>query len=264
LILAIADIEFWKPAETKVREQTNKMCTVTFMPRGGGYCLAMNRDEKLARAQGLPPTLKVVENRRIICPSEPGGGTWIALNDSGVSLALINWYSIPSRVQDFPVTRGEVVNCTIGAKKPKSVEALLRRLPLNRFNPFRLIGIFPAYSEISEWRWDVEILERKVHAWEPRQWISSGLDEPAAERERSRTFEQALGQMSVGSLKWLRRLHRSHAPKIGPFSTCMHRTDAVTVSYTETSVYARHATLRHCPGPPCRRQPSAVLCLPLL
>ena len=239
------------------------MCTVTFMPRQRGYCLAMNRDEKLARPQGLPPALRIVENRRVICPSEPGGGTWIAVSDLGISLALINWYSVPTRVEGSPVTRGDVVKATLMADEPKSVETLLANLALNRINPFRLIGIFPAGGDIIEWRWDLKTLERNVHAWQPQQWISSGFDEPAAQRERSRTFQKALKQKSVGSLSWPRRLHRSHAPEKGPFSTCMHRADAATVSYTETSVFARNATLRQCPGPPCRRQPWAVLRLHL-
>src|SRR6266853_2821052 len=74
------------------------MCTVTFIARRRGYCLGMNRDEKLARPTGLPPRKKMVNGRAVISPSEPGGGTWIALNDQGATLALINWYSIIARV----------------------------------------------------------------------------------------------------------------------------------------------------------------------
>src|SRR5690242_4963776 len=128
------------------------MCTVTFMPRQKGYCLAMNRDEKLARRQGLPPTLKIVKNRRVICPSEVGGGTWIALNDLGVSLALINWYSVPTRIEISPITRGKVVRSTSTGDNPEAVEQLLSDLPLNRINPFRLVGVFSARREIKEWR----------------------------------------------------------------------------------------------------------------
>jgi hypothetical protein len=221
------------------------------MPRKHGYCLAMNRDEKLARPQGLPPKLKVVKNRRVICPSEPGGGTWIALNDFGVSLALINWYSVPTQIETSRITRGEVVRSTSPADNAKAVEQLLSDLPLHRINPFRLVGVFSACDQINEWRWDLRNLDRKVHPWRPQQWISSGFNEPAAQRERSQTFQRALKQTSVGSLDWLRRLHRSHAPATGPFSTCMHRTDAATVSYTEVLVLGCNATLRHCAGSPC-------------
>ena len=85
------------------------MCTVTFIARKRGYALGMNRDEKLTRVQGLPPSERLVEGRRVICPSEPGAGTWISLNETGVTFALINWYSITARVYGTATSRGEVV-----------------------------------------------------------------------------------------------------------------------------------------------------------
>jgi len=237
------------------------MCTVTFVPRQKGYCLGMNRDEKLVRPQGLPPMLKIVKNRRVICPSEPGGGTWIAVNDFNISLALINCYSVPTRVERSPISRGEVVNATCAADNPSVMEAVLSGLPLDRINPFRLIGIFPALFQITEYQWDLKRLELKNWAWQEQQWISSGFDEPAAQRERSQTFKQALEHKSAGSLSWLRRLHRSHGPEKGPFSTCMHRSDAATVSYTEAVVLAHEASIWHCLGPPCQPQGQFNVCL---
>src|SRR3974390_1314608 len=118
------------------------MCTVTFMPRKTGYCLAMNRDEKLARPQGLPPTLKFVKDRRGVCPSEIGGGTWIALNDFGVSLALINGYLISTRVENSAIRRGRLINAACAAENPRQLEDALSTLALGRINPFRLIGVF--------------------------------------------------------------------------------------------------------------------------
>jgi Transport and Golgi organisation 2 len=215
----------------------------------------MNRDEKLARPRGLPPAFREVEGRRVLCPSEPGGGTWIAINDSGVTLSLINWYSVPGKVETSAITRGVLVNSTITADAPAHVEAVLANLPLRRINPFRLIGIFPGAGKITEWRWDLKWLERIERRWRAQQWISSGFDEPAAQRERDRTFQRALKQNSAGSLDWLRRLHRSHAPQEGPFSTCMHRADAATVSYTEVVVMGNKAMLRYCRGSPCLHQP---------
>src|SRR5271165_3685691 len=84
------------------------MCTVTFSPRKTGYALAMNRDEQLTRAAGLPPARKILNG--LLCPSEPGGGTWIAINQHGVSFALIDWYSVAARVRGDSVSRGEIIN----------------------------------------------------------------------------------------------------------------------------------------------------------
>src|SRR5437773_3371056 len=234
------------------------MCTVTFIARQKGYCLGMNRDEELTRPTGHPPNKRDVNGRAVLCPSEAGCGTWIALDDGGPTFALINWYSITARVLGKAVSRGEVVNSVSTASSPDFADAALARISLNRINPFRLIGVFPVTGEIVEWRWNLKQLIRKNHRWKSQQWISSGFDEPAAQRVRGRTFQQARRQRSVGSLDWLRRLHRSHTPQSGPCSTCMHRADAATVSYTEVTVSSRQATMRYHAGAPCQSSTSSV------
>src|SRR5207244_11225286 len=103
----------------------------------------MNRDEKLTRPSGRPPKKKKVNGRAVISPSEPGGGTWIAVNGHGVTLALINWYSINARVGRNTFSRGEVVNSVGAAASSDSADTALLRLPLNRINPVRLVGFFP-------------------------------------------------------------------------------------------------------------------------
>jgi len=228
------------------------MCTVTFIARKRGYLLGMNRDEKLSRPAGLPPSKRKLHGHRVIYPSEPGGGTWISLNDSGVTLALINWYSVARRVTTNPVSRGEVIPSMSTADSAEFVEAGLAKLPFPSINPFRLIAIFPKSRSAVEWRWDLRELTRTDHNWRSRQWISSGFDEPTAQTIRSRTFKRFLTQTSAGTSDWLRRLHSSHTPECGPFSTCMHRPDAVTVSYTQISVSPRKASLRHISGAPCK------------
>src|SRR5260221_5464470 len=97
------------------------MCTVSFIARKDGYALAMNRDEKLTRVAGLPPELFEVRGRVVLCPSEPCGGTWIALNDTGATLALINWYSAKARVTAGAVSRGVIVNSVSAAEGKDSV-----------------------------------------------------------------------------------------------------------------------------------------------
>lgn len=228
------------------------MCTVTFLPRRKGYRLGMNRDEKLTRAQGLPPQRISESGRTFIAPTEPSGGTWIGLNDYGICLALINWYSVNRHATGKIVSRGKIIPAAWHAADDESVDVALAKLPLKQMNPFRLIGVFPASRVIIEWRWDLKRLTRVPHPWRAQQWISSGFDEPTAQRIRSRTFAVVRRQKTFGSLEWLRRLHRSHSPTPGPFSTCMHRADAATVSYTEVSVSQCTTTLWYHAGAPCR------------
>ena len=228
------------------------MCTVTFSPRKRGYALAMNRDEKLVRSIGLPPAESLINERRVLAPTEPSGGTWIAVNDSGITFTLINWYGISSRVKAKSVSRGEVAKAVSSSTTALLAAGSLEQLPLPHINPFRLIGFFPETNEIFEWRWDLKTLSSKKHPWRLQQWISSGFDEAKAQKIRGVTFQNFVKQKSVGSFEWLRRLHRSHAPNIGPFSTCMHREDAATVSYTEISVTPRKTAMRYFDGSPCQ------------
>ena len=228
------------------------MCTVTFIARKNGYCLGMNRDEKLTRPIALPPRKATVDARTVLAPSEPGGGTWIALNVHGVTLTLINWYSITAQVGGRAVSRGKIINSISTVSSADFADAGLAVLPLDRICPFRLIGVFPMTGELVEWRWNLKQLDRKTHRWKTRQWISSGFNEAAAQRVRGGTFRLAQKQDSAGSLDWLRRLHRSHLPEVGPCSICMHRADAATVSYTEISVSSLDGTMRYHSGAPCR------------
>lgn len=228
------------------------MCTVTFIARKRGYALGMNRDEKVTRQKGQAPKVRRVNGVKVLCPSEATGGTWIALNQFGAVLSLINWYSVLNRVQCDAVSRGEVIRTLSTSNSPDMIDSGLITLPLRRINPFRLIGVFPALGKVVQWSWDLKRLARKNHTWKTQQWSSSGFDERKAQSERDRTFRQALRQSSARSIDWLRRLHRSHAPRVGPFSICMHRPDAATVSYTEVSVTSHLAIMRHCRGSLCR------------
>jgi len=231
------------------------MCSITFWPKGRNYRLAMNRDELLTRVAGLPPSIHEVNGLRVLHPREPGGGTWISLNESGSSLALVNWYAEPARAPDPAASRGNVVLAAGTADHPDQVTALLGALPLAQTHPFRLIGIFPAIGAVREWRWNRADLTELTHPWAPRQWLSSGYNEAEAARVRSEVFRSLRDAPDAGSAGWLRRLHASHTPASGPYSTCMHRADAATVSYTEIDSRPGHQVMRYRTGNPCGCSP---------
>jgi len=226
------------------------MCTISFLPKLQGFYLAMNRDEKRTRSIAFPPSIVGLATCRAVLPREPEGGTWIAVNDAGVCLALINWHRIASAQAYDTVSRGQVVGALAGKYSADEIATGIMKLPLRKLRPFRLIAIVPSERLVTEWRWNLEWLTMRNHEWQRQHWFSSGLDEERAELERQRVCDVAHnGQL--GSLRWLRQLHRSHAPARGPFSICMHRSDATTVSYTEVVVSGRRATMRYKSGPCC-------------
>ena len=239
------------------------MCTISFVPKSHGFYIAMNRDEKFTRSTALPPAIVDLAQRRAILPREPEGGTWISVNDAGVCLALINWHRIESEPEHSIVSRGQVIIALAGKSSADEIAATLADLPLQQLRPFRLITIIPSTKDIMEWRWNVERLSIRTHVWQPQHWFSSGFDERQAQRERRRICDAAHTQITARNLGWLRRLHRSHSPKSGPFSICMHRSGAATVSYTEVAVSDQRATMRYKAGPSCSSAAMAVKTMPL-
>jgi Transport and Golgi organisation 2 len=227
------------------------MCTVSFLPNARGFYLAMNRDEKMDRFAAFAPATVNVENRRAVFPREPTGGTWISANDAGVCLALLNWHRVEREPKHDIVSRGEVVRALAGKSAAYQIADGVGKLPFRKLRPFRLIAIVPSQKSVTEWRWNLEWLTVLHHKWQPQHWFSSGFDERRAELERQRVCDATRTQQSTKKLNWLRQLHRSHAPKRGPFSICMHRQDASTVSYTEVAVSDKRATMRYKAGPCC-------------
>lgn len=259
------------PEAGETSRQGNIMCTVTLVARRSGYLLGMNRDEQRSRVAGLGPGRWHADGLEVVGPREPGGGTWIGCNAAGVTFALINWYAMPNRAEGPGVSRGRVTLEVLGAADADRAAELLAGFPLRQVRPFRLIGVFPVRRDLIEWRWDGRRLEAVRHLWATATWISSGHDEQGAERTRRRVFVDACAEVEADGVaaglgvEWLRRLHGSHAPECGPYSHCMHRDDAVTVSYTEIEVEnvleagvgaggsgtAWRAAVRHRAGSPC-------------
>src|SRR5438477_2509938 len=229
------------------------MCTVSFLPNRHGFYLAMNRDEKRDRLAALPPEVIELECHRAIFPWEPTGGTWISANDAGVCLALINWHRIKRESNNGVRSRGEVIRKLAGISTSNEISTAVKKLPLRKLRPFRLIAIVPREKRVIEWRWNLQRLAIRNHEWLRQHWFSSSFDEPRAEVERAKVCASFVagggdpgsarvrtGVNAAGySLKWLRRLHRSHEPERGPISICMHRPTAATVSYTEVAVGGR-------------------------
>src|SRR5438094_3748051 len=163
------------------------MCTISFVPKLRGFYLAMNRDEKFTRSTALPPIVDLAD-RRAVFPREPEGGTWIAANDAGVCLALINWHRVERQPVRSIASRGQVVKALAAKSSAEEIAAGLAALPLRRLRPFRLIAIIPSEQRVTEWRWDRDRLVAHKHAWERRHWVSLGLDEAKAGPERGRIF----------------------------------------------------------------------------
>lgn len=238
------------------------MCSLTFLPRRGGFVLAMNRDESRQRPAARPPEIRACGRYHAIYPSEPGGGTWVGVNERGLTLALLNWYA--HEVERRPETRGRLIPTLLAAVDAEAVAARMAGFDLRRTGPFRLLVFDPSHRCIREFQWNGHAAGLLEHPWKPSHWFSSGLDEPAAAAIRSATARTAAAERGSRSVAWVRRLHASHLPQSGPFSFCMHRADAETVSLSEIRCTEGRIAFRYVPGPPCRGRPAQELVMPNL
>jgi transport and Golgi organization protein 2 len=221
------------------------MCTVSFIPNSQGFYIGMNRDESVHRVTANSPEISYRDGHGLLYPAEPGGGTWIGVNDTGVCLALINWHAVLSHPGKPLVSRGTVVKTLIVSQ---SSDQLLQAI---EGQPFRLIAVLLLERALHEFRWDQMEISQQRHEWEAKHWFSSGFDESAVQEIRTQVCRTAWDRPQAGNLNWLRQLHASHSPAPGPFSICMHRKDAATVSYTEVVLESGTVLMRYHPGPLC-------------
>jgi hypothetical protein len=228
------------------------MCTLTFVPTEDGYVAGMNRDEKLTRARAMPPKCFDFPGATALFPRESSGGTWIGCNSHGNLLALLNWNDVAPPFGSAAVrSRGVLIPGLIGADDVGDTHARYSQLDLNGVLPFRLIGAFLKESVIVEWRWDGLQRQEFEFAWRKRHWFSSSVSDARAQRERGRACEKAEGYGSLEPVSWVRNLHQSHDPVPGPFSVCVHRKDAATVSYTEVRCGGEGVSMGYRTGSPC-------------
>lgn len=229
------------------------MCTLTVLTDFETYRTAMNRDEKITRGAGLPLGIHELDGVQAIYPGDGAGGTWFAINEYGITLALLNWNDVaaPGTAHSKFRSRGQVIAALLGAKSLPNLREQVARSSFEGMLPFRLVGVFPCEQQIWEWRWDTIRLDVQSHGWRSRHWFSSSLSDKAAERMRGDECSKAERESDRGSVPWLRRLHASHGGGPGPFSLCVHRDDVKTLSYSEGTFTPGRIVMAHFRGSPC-------------
>ena len=234
------------------------MCTATWLRRAEGYELFFNRDEARARVAAVPPREGLVGDVRVLAPRDgEAGGTWIAANEHGLSLALLN-AETRREPPGEPVSRGLLVLRLAGSENAVSLGARLGSADLSRHLGFRLLAVAPGATttEVHVWRWDGDELRDEVPVL---PLASSSLGSRRAQAARAKILER-LGRGGLDSLA-LERFHASHAPRRGPWSPCVHRPDVVTRSGCHVRVDGGSVRMRYADGSPCTAPFGAPLSL---
>lgn len=228
------------------------MCTLTFIPKPGGYLIGMNRDENRLRPAPLLPVITEKSGMEAAFPREAAtGGTWIAANASGVAIAVLN-QNRGNEAGEKVHSRGTVIPEVIHASGMRDTVRTMEKLDLSGMLPFLATAFFPQEQIVVEWRWDGAALRSRPWTWRAHHWFSSGISDSLAAQVRGAFCQTAWQRRDAGSADWLRRLHAAHTPVRGSFSVCMHRPEAASLSYTEIAFEGRHLAMRYHAGQPCQ------------
>jgi len=237
------------------------VCTVSILRLGDDLIrLACNRDEQRSRPVALPPRVARINGRLAVMPIDPaGGGTWIAANDAGVIMALLNRNAL--KRQEVPagglLSRGKIIPLLIGCSSVDEAIQSASNLHPCDYGPFTLVLIdrdtrAHVISDGFEMR-----MTNFIPQDDAALFTSSGLGDHLVETPRRMLFEAMIesGGLCAGTQDCF---HRHQWPERQQLSVCMRRRDAKTVSHTiielrpeEIDLYY-HAAAPDEPGSDCR------------
>lgn len=231
------------------------MCTLSWAPLSDGYAVAMNRDERRTRAPALPPGPVDADGVPALMPVDgDAGGTWISVNARGHTLALLNrWDESPHDTGTPFVSRGLLVRDLAGLAGSGTLRTAISGLPLSRYRPFTLASVAPAGHPVL-FEWNGQELSHGIVTEPGLVRTSSGSDQAGVEHSRSALFRAARGAPGGLTPEVLAGFHRSHEPEKGPLSICMHRDEAVTVSFSLITVSHGQVLFRYVAGSPCETE----------
>ncbi len=268
------------------------MCTVSWLLANDGYQVFFNRDEQKGRALAYSPKYFNERGIKYLMPVDPvGGGTWIAINQAGLSICLLNYYQKNTPRRDL-ISRGLLVKSLVSHTSLTKIRYALSKLPLQRYAAFTLL-VFPSHltaqtGDVYAVRWDGHALTT-VTAVSPMVSSSVALAEVTNYREDHHNsillqhqvlfsgdgcndeleikktpdlLETDCVEENIIELTNLRRIedknslaltrfHASHEPTPSYLSVCMHRDDAHTVSFTHLIATRKQLKMNYVCGCPC-------------
>lgn len=225
---------------------------------GAGYDLFFNRDEKRSRLPAEPPAVRRVGSTAVLAPKDgAAGGSWLAANEHGLTVALLNGYlgadAATALTSGQWTSRGRLVMELSDCSAVPELAKRLKTLDLASYRSFHLAAFDPRTAILAGWQGGT--LERvEEDSFSPPLISSSFNFDEVAESRRGRYLEYldaAEGSKVEAALAY----HRSHRPERGAFSPCMHREDARTVSFTWVRVDGARVQMRYAPDAPCRGWP---------
>lgn len=237
------------------------MCTLVWQLVDGALQIIANRDEQRSRVRAEAPQVYKEQGTQFIMPRDPeGDGSWIAVNEHGLTIALLNYYDAISHssqkgspqnnsphkespAQSFN-SRGLLVRGLARLTEMTAIDAELAALQLQQFRPFYLL-VFSGVNEPVCWTWNGETLTQSLmsqpavttSAWANRSVSRYRMGYITRLLKKTKTAEQTL-QLLLEKMQKV-------VSWGGGFALRMRRKDACTVSTTTVRVTTKAVTLHY-------------------
>lgn len=229
---------------------------------GEGYDLFFNRDEQKARSRAsLPAMYKTESGTAYVAPIDnDAGGTWIAVNEFGITICLLNHYQF-QQIETYKNwrSRGEIVRILAETANIREVKSRFKSIDLSDYRAFRLFAIDRSGNN-RLCVWDGRTLSIELTTTSPQ--ASSAVDAKNVKQVRGQFYADSGLAKSTNKTDFY-RYHASHHPEPSQSSVCMHREEAETVSFTHINVKDNCAQVYYSDGSPCSNSVKLITSLDL-
>ena len=222
---------------------------MTWFVKDDGYELFFNRDERISRSRADLPTSQHLSGVQYLSPTDSdAGGTWIAANQFGVTVCLLNHYQF-EQIETYKnwISRGEIVRQFAVTSNLLDAEAAFNMLDLDDYRAFRMF-LIDRHGENRLCVWDGHLARVERNVTTPKS--SSSVDAKRVKAMRRNLFED-MNLVESKNVDDYINYHASHMPSRSKESVCMHRADANTVSFSHVSVSTQSVSFRYADGSPC-------------
>ena len=202
----------------------------------------------------MAPQCFQFQNTDVLMPIDPvGQGSWISVNEHGLSLCLLNFYQgkTPTKVLQ---SRGQLLKSLSHLNNISAVNLHLTSLDLSCFAAFSLVVFETVQQSSSRSSFDVRCFQWNGVRLEilnlTRSMITSSsvkFDHVAPMRAG---YYDKLGENPSSNA--LIDFHFNHQPAKGFESVCMHRDDAKTVSFSHITVSNSNIAFSYLGNSPCK------------
>lgn len=232
------------------------MCTASWLISDNGYQVFFNRDELKTRKQAKPPARKEHHNIRYLAPIDSdAGGTWISVNEFGITLCLLNNYTNSQSLNDAKyLSRGQIISSMAHLGCLSKLVTRLKQVSLTSFKPFNLLMFEPG-KDPCRLAWDGQ---------QQQFYRNTNMPITSSSFKTEEVLKSRLNQLSDKhkcSEDQLIAFHHSHIPEKSARSVCMHRDEASTVSYSRIRVCDKNIIFEYKDGPPCKSDAKVIVSL---